>query len=387
MINLIQEIIEKCGPRPSGSAAEQKAQQIVADKCRALTNNVQVHFFEDYLQARFGKLKYYCILYLVALAIYFFIPFAAFGIAFINALVFVLDFMMYRSVLSSFPGPKQKSCNIEATLEPQGVATSTLIFSGHTDSVYEFKWWYKLGQSGATLTVIAGILLVTFPITLLIAAIFPQEDLFQFFVLGYAALSPALVVYFDMHGSNPVDGACDNLSGVAIAYEIFKKFADEKNRGKSVLQNTRLKFVSFGCEETGLTGSFNYVEQQKEILKTENTHLINIDSIRLPEEVIVIEQEMMSGTNYSTDLINRIQHSFKEKSIPLKTGKTPIGGTDGVPFNRAGIPAVSIIGLSMKKLDPTYHTRRDTIENLNPLALENTMNGLVQFVKNWDSKK
>lgn len=187
--------------------------------------------------------------------------------------------------------------------------------------------------------------------------------------------------------ANPVDGACDNLSGVAIAYEIFKKFADEKNRGKSVLQNTRLKFVSFGCEETGLTGSFNYVEQQKEILKTENTHLINIDSIRLPEEVIVIEQEMMSGTNYSTDLINRIQHSFKEKSIPLKTGKTPIGGTDGVPFNRAGIPAVSIIGLSMKKLDPTYHTRRDTIENLNPLALENTMNGLVQFVKNWDSKK
>lgn len=387
MINFIQEIIAQCGPRPSGSVAEQKAQQIVADKCRTITNNVQVLFFEDYLQARFGKLKYYCILFWVALAAYFFAPFVAFAIAFLNALIFVLDFMMYRSVLGSFPGTKQKSCNIEATLEPQSEATSTLIFSGHIDSVYEFKWWYKLGQSGATLTVIAGVLLVTFPVTLLIGAIFPQEDLFHFFVLGYAVLSPALVVYFDMHGTNPVDGACDNLSGVAIAHQIFKNFADEKNKGKSVLQNTRLKFISFGCEETGLTGSFNYVDQRKEILKNENAHLINIDSIRLPEEVIVIKQEMMSGTNYSTDLISRIQQSFKEKNIPLKTGKTPIGGTDGVPFNRAGIPAVSIIGLSMKKLDPTYHTRRDTLENLNPVALENTMNGLVQFVKNWDTSR
>lgn len=387
MITFIQEIIAQCGPRPSGSVAEQKAQQMVAEKCSQFTDDVQELFFEDYLQARFGKLKFYCVFYLLALGTSFFAPFVAFAIAFFNALVFVMDFMMYRSMLSSFPGKKQKSCNVEATLEPINEATSTLIFSGHIDSVYEFKWWYKLGQNGATLTVIAGVLLVTFPVTLLLAAIFPQEVLFRFFVLGYAALSPALLVYFDMHGTNPVDGACDNLSGVAIAYEVFKNFADEKNKGKSVLQNTRLKFISFGCEETGLTGSFNYVEQRKEMLKNENAHLVNIDSIRLPEEVIVIEQEMMSGTNYSTDLISRIQHSFKEQNIPLKTGKTPIGGTDGVPFNRAGIPSVSIIGLSMKKLDPTYHTRRDTVENLNPVALENTFRGLVQFVKNWDAKK
>lgn len=386
MINLITEIIEKFGPRPAGSEAERKAQLLVADKCRDFTDKVQILEFDEYLYARFGKLKYYCAVYFIALLVYYFnFHLAAFILSLINAAAFVSDFMTYRVLVRSFPGPLMKSWNVEATLEPQGEVKNTLIFGGHIDSVYEFKWWYKLGQRGAHLTVVAGILLVLVPVFYLLATLLPGEWAMWVFML-FVILSPSLVVYFNMHGPNPVDGACDNLTGIAIAHDVVKNFADPNNHGKSILKNTRLKFVSFGSEETGLTGSTCYVKAQVDVLKKENAHLVNIDSIRVPEEICIIKNELMNGTKFDPSLIGKLQKGFAAVNIPIKTGTTPIGGTDGVPFQRAGIPAVSIIGLAMDKLDPTYHTRRDVIGNLNEQALLNCKNGLVEFVKQWDKQ-
>jgi len=386
MINLITEIIQKFGPRTAGSEAEKNAQLFMVEKAKTYTDNVQLLEFEAYLYARFGKLKYYCLLFFVALALYLYPPLhiAALAVSLLNVVAFVLDFMTYRVVLESFPGPKAKSWNVEATLEPTGEVKQTIVFSGHIDSVFEFKWWYKFGQWGMNLTIIAGVLLATLPLFYLALFLLPNGSWSQYVFLGYLVLSPSLVTYFNMHGSNAVDGACDNLTGVAISFEMLKHFADPNTKGKSTLKNTRLKFVSFGSEETGLTGSYNYVEVKAEELKRENAHIINIDSIRLPEEVCIVEREIMNGTTFTPLLVNKLKQSFASKNIPLKTGSTPVGGTDGVFFIRAGIPAVSMVGLSMEKLDPTYHTRRDVVENLNPVALENTKKGLVELVEQWD---
>ena len=135
-----------------------------------------------------------------------------------------------------------------------------------------------------------------------------------------------------------------------------------------------------------MCGSFNYVLAQKKELLKENAHIVNIDTIRVPEEISLVEREMMSGTTHSKLLVGLLQQSFAAKNVPLKTGTIPIGGTDAVPFTRAGIPSVSIIGLAMDKLDPTYHTRRDIVANLSPVALENTKIGISEFLKRWDEQ-
>ncbi len=387
MISLITEIIQKFGPRPASSEQEQHAQLFMVEKCKAITDKVKLLEFEDYLNARFGKLKYYCALFFIALFLYYFnVPIAALVISLANAIAFVLDFMTYTVVMQKFPGPLMKSWNVEATLEPQGEVKSTVIVSGHIDSVFEFKWWYKLGQLGSYLTIIAGFVMILFPVFCLLTIIFPGDSWQWWGFLAFLILSPSTVTYFNMHGEDPVEGACDNLSGIAIAFEVFKNFADSNANGKSVLKHTRIKFVSFGSEETGLIGSMNYVLAHKEELKKENAHIVNIDSIRLPEEVSIIQKELMSGTKHSPLLIGLLEKSFKSVNIPIKRVTIPIGGTDGVFFARAGIPSVSILGIAIDKLDPTYHTRRDVIANLNPVALENVKNGVVEFVKQWDNK-
>ncbi|HRG90397.1 MAG TPA: M28 family peptidase, partial [Chitinophagales bacterium] len=136
----------------------------------------------------------------------------------------------------------------------------------------------------------------------------------------------------------------------------------------------------------GLTGSYHYVKMQLPELKEEKAHLVNIDSIRIPEEVCLIKRETMNGTVFDKSLLEKVQSSFKAKNLPIKTGSTPIGGTDGVFFVRAGIPAVSMIGLGMDKLDPTYHTRLDVVDNLSEVALNNVKTALIDFTEKWDSQ-
>jgi putative aminopeptidase FrvX len=111
---------------------------------------------------------------------------------------------------------------------------------------------------------------------------------------------------------------------------------------------------------------------------------INIDSIRLPDEVAILTGEMMSFVNFDKFLIAQTKNAFQAKNIPVKKGSLPMGGTDAIPFQQKNIPSLSIIGINMKKLDPTYHTRLDVIDNVDQKALDNVKIALTEFIHQWD---
>src|SRR5688572_21143323 len=134
MIDLIKEVIEKFGGRPAGSEAEHKAQLFIKERCERSTDKVELIPFDEYLDARFGKLKYYVAIFFIAMAMYWFSVAVGLVLSLIATVFIVLDLMMYRDVLTNFPGKKQTSSNVVATLEPKGEVLSTLIVSGHIDS-------------------------------------------------------------------------------------------------------------------------------------------------------------------------------------------------------------------------------------------------------------
>ena len=94
----------------------------------------------------------------------------------------------------------------------------------------------------------------------------------------------------------------------------------------------------------------------------------------------------MNGTKHNPVLISGLKESFKHQGIPFKSVGIPIGGTDGVSFARAGLPSVTVIGMSVKDYDFTYHTRNDLVEHIEPQSLENVKAGLIDFVEKWDEK-
>lgn len=385
MIELITEIINRFGPRPAGSEAEHKAQRFIKSVCEDLTDDAQVIEFDEYLDARFGKLKYYVAFYLIAMALYWVPGGAIFGLVLglINAFFIIFDLMSYRDILTNFPGPKQTSSNVDATLEPQGKATTTILIAGHMDSTREYTWWYKLGELGVKLTIVAGVLLVLQPLFYLWHVLSP-ETFHNYIWVGFLLLSPILIVYWSMHAEHAVDGAQDNLSGIAISFAVFKGLKDPNQKGRSILQNTRIRFVSFGSEEKGLCGSRAYAQSKKQQLKNENAYLVNIDSVRLVNEVAIVHRELMNGTKHTPALVNGLKASFDKLQYPCNMATLPIGGTDAVSFARAGLPSVTIVGISAKKYDFTYHTRNDIVEHIEPKSLENVRNAVTDFIKTWD---
>jgi aminopeptidase YwaD len=392
MKDQIQDIITRFGPRLAGSQAERDAQEYIASGMKELTNDVQIETFQAPLKAKFGKMKWYAIGYMISLVLFLFSPVASLVVSLICGIVIVCD-LMRNDGIADFLFPLETSRNVSATLEPQGNATSTLIFSGHIDSTQECTWWYKYKKYGAHMTIAAGLLIALFPVFVLwfVASgqIFPAEpgaitvNILIYFL--FVLLSPVTVIYFSFHGDIVVEGACDNLSGIIISRNVVSAFADPNNKGKSILKKTRIRFVSFGAEEKGLRGSTAYCKRHLKEMQEENACLLNSDSIRLAGEISIITGEMMSFVSFDEGLVNKTEKAFQAQNIFYKKGRLPMGGTDAIPFQQRGIPALSIIGMNMKSLDPTYHTRLDTIDNVEQEALDNVRDGLIELVKEWDS--
>lgn len=385
MIEFITEVVGKFGGRVPGSPEEWAAQDLYKEKMSAITNDVREHEFTAAMNAKFAGMKIFSIGYLISLGLYWYDLRIAAVVAIVNAVVFLGHVVTYNDWLD-FLFPKKKSKNITAVLEPKGEVKSTIIIAGHMDSVYEFQWWYKLKDLGGALTFISSLAIVL------------QAIFYAIFWIGwygpggwstiawgvFVLLAPTLIVLFTIHGKTKVDGATDNLTGVAMAYATGNAYADPSNKGTSTLQHTRLKLVSFGAEEPGLMGSGAYVRDFEKELKEENALLLNIDSIRELDKLAIVRSELNLLVWHPKELVAKVQSAFEACGVPGTAFDLSIGASDAARFSRKGIPALTIVGIDNKRLDPTYHTRLDTVDQIDPASLDKALQILQHFINEHD---
>lgn len=376
MLQFIQDVITQFGGRYFGSQQEKDAQTYTASVLNKYCDKVEIEEFYSPLESHFQSLKIFCVVYVVALILFKVdIRIAAF-IGFLNAILFLGHFVTYRHWLD-FLFTKKPSWNVIGNIEPIEKPTSTLIIAGHIDSVKEFKWWYKLKQTGAVLSVIAGFLIALLGVYVLLS-LFIHAVWFSYVWWFFVVTTPILIVFYDMHGKNVVDGASDNLTGVAMAVEMAKIFSLKK------LQTTRLRIISFGAEEAGLRGAFAYARKYKEQLKEEQAFLLNLDTIKDLEHLTIGTSETNTLVKYDKKYIDLVEHSFKETKTAYKKLGIHVGASDGSAFAIEGLPAICIIGMDSERLDPCYHTRLDTVDCINPEEMEAMKNVLIHFIEKWD---
>jgi hypothetical protein len=378
MLQFIQDVITQFGGRYFGSQQEKDAQTYTASVLNKYCDKVEIEEFYSPLESHFQSLKIFCVVYVVALILFKVdIRIAAF-IGFLNAILFLGHFVTYRHWLD-FLFKKVPSWNVIGDIEPTENATSTLIIAGHIDSVKEFKWWYKLKQTGAVLSVIAGIQITLLGIYLLLC-LFISASWFYYIWWFFVVITPILIVFYDMHGDKVVDGASDNLTGVAMAVEMAKVFSVNK------LKNTRLRLISFGAEEAALRGATAYAKQHKQQLLQEKAFLLNLDTIKDIEHLTIATSEINTLVFYKKEDIKLIEDAFIATNIACKKLPIGVGASDASAFHIAGLPAITVIGMDSEKLDPCYHTRLDTIDCINPAAMEAMKKVLIHYIDTWDRK-
>jgi aminopeptidase YwaD len=287
--------------------------------------------------------------------------------------------------------PKATCYNLTATLEPRGQVTQQLIFSAHHDSANELKFLKKHQKLYGLKIVIPDffrLLALTFAwIWVGWRAITGADPYFGPWVL--ALLIPGtffVLTKFNLFEPWAVPGAGDNLISSAMLVELAGMLKDDHGGDRSILEHTRLIFASFDAEEAGLRGSRAWVAAHREMLSALPTYALNIDSIFTAADLQFLISDLNSHVALDRPLaerclaIARVRFPSAEYA-KLEAGRLPAGlvpmrfgggATDATELARAGVRATTMIAMPAGIIRDglAYHTMRDTVDAIEPAAVE-----------------
>jgi aminopeptidase YwaD len=170
--------------------------------------------------------------------------------------------------------------------------------------------------------------------------------------------------HYDSVSAGP--GANDDASGVGAMLEAARLLSNYRTKAT-------INFIAFGSEETGLDGSYNYIEKNRKEVSTKGIGMINLDMIGVGNTTLIgnLDNKSSNLTNYTRKKASVMNLSWK----PF----TAEANSDHTYFEEAGVPAVFIY----QSEDPWYHTSNDTIEKINKVKLEKNGELATATIYGW----
>ena len=307
-------------------------------------------------------------------------------------LPFIFEFVLSYELLDPL-FRKKKSVNVIGKLYKPGTKTAKrlLIISGHHDSAPENTWLRFLGYGFFILlaTFFIGYVIVLVMTTIqLIGLITDNGNMFRAGTLGWIMMvypiMPAVIftLFFTRKGKDGgnVPGAADNLSACALSVAMCRFLAKNPTY---IPEDTEIRFISFGGEESGYRGSRRYVKCHIKELKRMDTRMLNIETVANPEFVILTSD--INGTvKNSPEIVKSVVEAAERARVPFKVKPATLGtANDSGPFSKAGIKAVTILGFKIPQQMVTfYHQKWD---NPDILTIEPFLN-VLKLTFEWACK-
>jgi Zn-dependent M28 family amino/carboxypeptidase len=192
-----------------------------------------------------------------------------------------------------------------------------------------------------------------------------------------------MLQYFFFVSWDVSPGAGDNLISAAMALRLADHFSNLN------LIHTRLIFLCPDAEESGLRGAREYVKLHRETLQSISTYNINMDSIYRLQDLRFLQSEINGTVPLDEKLGRKCTEIAQALGYDIPSMHMPFGGgsTDAAEFAKAGIPALSIIGLdtTFTSGNVPYHTNFDTVEKIEPEAVLACMQIAEQFIMDIDN--
>lgn len=310
-----------------------------------------------------------------------------FGLLLAGLALFTCQFV-YCLPIFDFLFPKAQCANISATLEPVEPATQQVIICGHHDAGYVFHLMDRFPRHyplicGLNIAAqLAGMLLAL--LGCLIPAWLPGIAIASA-VLGIFVL-PSL--WFTTKAISP--GAGDNMVAVALARETLASFASRKANPISALRRTRLIFLSADAEECGFRGSRAWVAAHRAELAALPTQALCLDTIYNPDQLVFIDRDRNLLRRLSAEMAGDLVALATKLGIGASIGRIPFGGggTDAGTFAEIGLKATCLLAFELDvtkiQADLAYHTPRDTVEAINPRAVEQCLEVMQNYIELLD---
>ena len=417
LYEIIQNIIDECGPRMPCSPQEAKGAEIIKRELEKTCDEVTIEPFTCHPRAALGWIKIDVIMMLLSFSLFLLIQLLldSFWLYFLSILASILSFLAILIAWEEFFSykefidplfKKRESQNVIGKIKPKDEIKKIIIFSGHHDSALQFnllrylKYGYEiiifLGFGILFLWFFASIIFIVFSLFtafLDITVIYQSFFNFVIWLLIIGAIPILALFFFVSPGkrANKVPGAVDNLSAVAVILGVGRYL---KKHNEILPKNTEIRIISFGCEEAFLRGAYRYVEAHLEELQKFDAECVNLDAIQSTNYLTFSDKEPTTRTIHSEEVVQKLIKaanligvkasiaslgggSFIEKLAGLMSG-----GTDAAAFSKSKIKASTITGLSMLKMVHFYHQNTDTPDKIEKGVLENALKICIGYIMN-----
>jgi hypothetical protein len=363
-VQMIMYIVGRVGPREPSSAQELAAQNIMADELRKYCDSVTMESFTVRPGCLMAWVYLVAALMIVAAFLYNFkFRITAFILTAIAAALWILEFIMYKEFIDPFY-PAHESENVIGIIKPKGPVQRRIIFNGHADSMYE--WWYNYlgGHQLFALVVLSGVIAIISSVICQIYYCSEYSNCFAIVLMVELPIWGALLFFTSWN--RIVQGANDNLSGCLAAMSVAKYMSDNNIN----FLNTEVRIVITGCEESGLRGAKAYGRAHPP--DGIDTAWVAFDTIRDLDKMRIYNRDMTMTVALDQRVCNIMQKGGQLGGLNLDFGWIVLGSTDAAAAQQAGIPAGAFVAMDMSPAD-FYHTRRDAIDNMEPLVIGHAM--------------
>jgi len=387
MRDFISEICETIGPRKSCSENEAQLALYFHEEIKEYCDEITIDNFIVHPGAYRAAFRIPMIMYLFSLIFYWYYPVISLILIILSFLILFGEMSLAKEIID-FVFPKRKSQNVIGKIKPKNQTSKLIIIGCHIDSSCEFPLMKKLKYGfivilaiNLFLNVLLLVILIMKNFLILIqleTLLLSIEILFFWFFL---ALIPTVIIQlFFIISNRPVMGANDNLSGVAVCYEIAKNLKLPENKPK----NVEVWICAFGCEEIGSKGSRHFVKENLKDIK--KAKIINLDMLgNIDAPLLITTSEIFGFVKTDKKMNELIKNSAEILNIEIRS-KHNMAFTDSLSFCRKHLSATSIVTLPISSKKFYYHTRDDVVSNMSFENLINTFKICSHIVKNLDNK-
>ena len=389
-LNLTAEIIDNFGPRLTGTPACKQAGERLKTELEKSCPKTASEEFQCSRDAFLYFIRYFSISYLGAficlIASGYWTILAAILTSF-GCIMAICEFVFYKEFVDPF-FKKTDGYNISGTIEPSGEVQQSIIISGHYDSPHVFRFLNK-NQKLYKFRILLTLFLYFFITAISLWASYvwltqPTSftiNQFLIFIMGGGLI--LMLQYFFFVSWDVSPGAGDNLISSAMALRLADHFSNLN------LKHTRSIFLCPDAEESGLRGAREYVKLHRKTLQSKSTYNINMDSIYRLQDLRFLQSEINGTVPLDEKLGRKCTEIAQALGYDIPSMHMPFGGgsTDAAEFAKAGIPALSIIGLdtTFTSGNVPYHTNFDTVEKIEPEAVLACMQIAEQFIMDIDN--
>lgn len=283
-------------------------------------------------------------------------------------------FLDYRySYASSFP-PHVTGHNIIGRFSGQQAATKKLILMAHYDTA-PISYLYRpemVKDFVRSMRISIGIMIF--------AVIFSVVWMLGFDNIVMQGLRVLLMVYFaaqwllsaiDYWRYGFSNGASDNTTGVAVVLAVAESIKSD------LPEDWSIDVVLTDAEEAQLIGAQAYYRTYKNDFPAQ-TYLLNIDTVGQGKLKIFTETGTLTNIVYDNALVDAAKEAATEEQFAdVEVGSWRTGDFDTAWFARGGIACLTLGAQNENAGMPNIHRPNDTIDNVDELLLQKT----VEFVK------